>query len=100
MGLRLIAIENFPVDTIHKRLTFLVPRGENMYRTLFTSLQLIGSPEILYGLNIIKNKNEAVFTFLNDQGKAVEKQIEPTNLRNSNIEMLPDKNIPLTFHFK
>src|SRR5688572_16663356 len=81
LGLRLIAIENFPVDTIHKRLTFLVPRGENMDRTLFTSLQFLGSPEILYGLAIIKNKKESLFTFLNDQGKTVEKKIQPVSLR-------------------
>lgn len=95
LGLRLIAIENLPVDTIHNRLTFLVPRGENMGRTLFTSLQFLGNPEILYGLGIIKNKNEALFTFLNEQGQRVEKKMQPVNLRNTSFRMLPKENIPL-----
>lgn len=95
LGLRLIAIENLGVDTIHNRLTFLVPRGENMDRTLFTSLQFLGNPEILYGLSIIKNKNEALFTFLNDQGQRVEKKMQPVNLRNTSFRMLPKENIPL-----
>ena len=73
-GLRFIAVENLPVDTLHKRLTFLVPRGENLNRTLFTSLQLFSSPVILSGLNVVKNKNQASFTFLNDQGQRVEKK--------------------------
>jgi hypothetical protein len=97
LGSRLIAIDNLPVDTIHKRLTLLVPRGENPGRTLFTSLQFLGSPEILYGLGIIKNKNEALFTFLNDKGQAVEKKIQPMNLRNSNFKMIPAENAASLF---
>src|SRR5687767_13838365 len=69
LGSRLIAIENLPIDTIHKRLIKLVPHGENMDRTSFTSLQFLGSPEILHGLNIIKNKDEALFTFQNNLGE-------------------------------
>ena len=95
LGLRLVAIENLPIDTIHRRLTLLVPRGENMDRTLFTSLQFLGSPEILHGLEIIKNKTEVMFTFLNDKGETVEKNMQPVNLRSSNFKMLPNKNIPL-----
>jgi len=95
LGLRLIAIEHVPINTIHKRLTELVPRGENIERTLFTSLQFLGSPEILYGLAIIKNKNEVLFTFLNDQNKAVEKKIQPVSVRSGNFKMLPKENIPL-----
>jgi len=95
LGFRLIAIENLPIDTIHKRLTFLVPRGENMGRTLFTSLQLLGTPEILHGLDMIKNKNEVLFTFLNEQGQSVEKKMQPVNLRNTSFRMLPKENIPL-----
>lgn len=95
LGLRLIAIDDLTIDTIHKRLTFLVPRGENMERTLFTSLQLLGSPEILYGLAITKNKNEALFTFLNDQGKTIEKKIQSVSLRGGNFKMLPNESIPL-----
>lgn len=95
LGFRLIAIENLPIDTINNRLTFLVPRGENRGRTLFTSLQLLGIPEILHGLNIIKNKNEVLFTFLNEQGQRVEKKMQPVNLRNTGFKMLPKENIPL-----
>ena len=95
LGLRLIAIETLSVDTIHRRLTLLVPRGENNARTLFTSLQFLGNPEILHGLNIIKNKNEALFTFLNDQGQRVEKKIQPVSLRGGSFRMLPKENIPL-----
>jgi hypothetical protein len=95
LGFRLIAIENLPIETIHNKLTFLVPRGENRGRTLFTSLQLSGSPEILHGLDITKNKNEVLFTFLNEQGKSVEKKMQPVNLRNTSFRMLPKENIPL-----
>lgn len=95
LGLRLLAIENLPIDTVHKKLTLLVPNGENKDRTLFTSLQYLGSPEILHGLKIIKKKTEVLFTFLNDKGDTVEKNIQPANLRNSSFKMLPNKNIPL-----
>ena len=95
LGLSLIAIENLSIDTILKRLILLVPRGENEDRTLFTSLQFLTSPEILYGLNIIKNKKEVLFTFLNDRGRAIEKKIQPVNLRTGNYKMIPEKNIPL-----
>jgi hypothetical protein len=95
LGFRLIAVENVPLDTVLNRLTLLVPRGENMSRTLFTSLQLLGSPEILHGLDIIENKSEVLFTFLNDQGQRVEKKMQPVNLRNTGFRMLPKENIPL-----
>lgn len=94
LGFRLISVENLNVDSIHNRLTLLVPRGENRDRTLFTSLQILGSPEILYGLGIIKNKNEALFTFLNDNGQIVEKKLQPVRLSN-NFKMIPRNNIPL-----
>jgi len=95
LGLRLVAVENLDVDTIHKRLTSLVPRGENLGRTLFTSLQLISSPTILSGLNVVKNKNQALFTFLTDQGQAIKKILQPVAARGDNLRMLPQENIPL-----
>jgi hypothetical protein len=95
LGLRLIGIENTPIDSIHKKVSLLVPNGENRSRTLFSSLQLVGTPEILYGLGIVKNKNEAVFTFLTDKGQTIEKKMQPVNLRSSGFRMLPAENIPL-----
>jgi hypothetical protein len=95
LGARLMAVDDVAMDTVHKRLTMLVPGGENMDRTLFSSLQFIGSPEILHGLGIIKNKNGVSFTFLNDQGQTVKKRLHPQSLRGSSFRMIPKENVPL-----
>ena len=61
VGARVLAVGSIPVRDVMERTTQLVPRGENEGRTRFTATIHFTSPEVLHGLGVIADRENAPF---------------------------------------
>ena len=61
LGARVIAIGDVPLADLMKRTTELVPRDETEGRTRETAAMQLTSPEVLHGLEVISDREQAPF---------------------------------------
>ena len=61
VGARLLSIGSTTAGEVMERATQLVPRGENDGRTRFTATTHLTSPEVLHGLDVIAEPENAPF---------------------------------------
>jgi hypothetical protein len=62
VGARVMAIGSTPIRDVMERATQLVPRGENDGRTRLTATMQLTSPQVLHGLGLIADRQNAPFS--------------------------------------
>jgi len=81
VGSRVLAIGSTSVSEVMERTTQLVPRGENDGRTRLTATVHLTSPEVLHGLGIIADRENAPFLLELATGERATITISPATFR-------------------
>ena len=68
LGKKLIRIDGIPISDIYNKVSQLTPFTENHLSSMDRTCSFIVISEILFGLNIVKQKDKATFTFTDDAG--------------------------------
>jgi len=68
LGKKLIQIDGIPISEIYNKVSQLTPFTENHQSSMDKTCSSIIISEILFGLDIVKQKDKATFTFANDAG--------------------------------
>ena len=81
VGARVLAVGSFPVSDVMERTTQLVPRGENDGRTRLTATMHFTSPEVLHGLGVIADRENAPFALELATGERTTMTFSPATFR-------------------
>ena len=81
VGARVLAIGSTSASDLMERTTQLVPRGENDGRTRLTATMHFTSPEVLHGLDVITDRENAPFALELATGERVTVTISPAAFR-------------------
>lgn len=68
LGKKLIRIDGMPISEIYKKVSKLTPFTENRQSSMDKTCNSLIISEILFGLDIVKQKDKATFTFADDAG--------------------------------
>ena len=66
LGKKLIQIDGIPISEIYNKVSQITPFTENHQSSMDKTCSSIMIAEILFGLNLVKQKNKATFTFADD----------------------------------
>lgn len=79
----LIAIDGKPISEVSKKIAEVAQFVENEYSEVVRTASYMTINELLYELNITKKKNEAVFTFVDENNKKIQLNIKAINQKES-----------------
>ncbi|WP_346856637.1 hypothetical protein [uncultured Draconibacterium sp.] len=79
LGLELIEIDGNPIDEVAKQIGEVAQFVENEYSQVVRTAQYLTFSELLYGLHIITDKTEALFTFRNTDGNLIREKVQSLN---------------------
>ena len=82
VGARVLAIGGRSIQDVMALTTQLVPRGENEGRTRFLATMQLNSPEILHGLGLVANRENAPFILELATGERSTVTLSPAGLGN------------------
>lgn len=80
VGARVLAIGSTPIRDVMERATQLVPRGENDGRTRLAATMQFSSPEVLHGLSVIGDRENAPFALELATGERATMTLSPAPL--------------------
>jgi hypothetical protein len=79
VGARVLAIGSTPINDVVERAKQLVPREENDARTRFTATNQLTLPEVLHGLGVIADRENAPFALELTTGERVTMTFSPAS---------------------
>ena len=82
VGARVLAIGSTPIQDVMTRAMQIVPRGENDGRTRLLATQQLTSPEVLHGLSLAANRENAHFDLEFATGGRARMTLSPARLGN------------------
>jgi hypothetical protein len=82
VGARVLAIGSTPINDAMSRATQIVPRGENEGRTRLVATMQLTSPEVLHGLRLVANRQNAPFVLELATGERSPVTLSPAGLGN------------------
>ncbi|WP_226789280.1 S41 family peptidase [Polaribacter reichenbachii] len=82
----LIKVDGVPISEVVSKVSEVVQFVENEHSKIVRTASNLTISELLYHLNIIKNKKTALFTFLDDYNNEIE--VEFTALKNTELKQL------------
>lgn len=68
LGKKLQSINAAPIKEVYGKVSELTPFTENKYSSMHRTCSYLLISEVLYGLNIVKQREKATFTFVDDSG--------------------------------
>jgi hypothetical protein len=80
VGARVLAIGSTPINDAMSRATQIVPRGENDGRTRLLATMQLTSPEVLRGLGVVANRENAPFALELATGERATMTLSPARL--------------------
>ena len=80
LNCRMVQINSIPVEKVVEALKLGIPH-ENLAQIKKSAPYYLAMPEFLYGANLIQERNEAVFTFENEQGKLFNVPLSAVSLK-------------------
>lgn len=76
-GKKLVKINGHSLDEVTQKLSPLITTNENDWFAMSVSGQLMGVPEILHTLGIVSSVEKAKFSFVDEEGKETDIELQP-----------------------